>query len=235
MSEETALVAGFADPAGVIAGTCWKFGDATGGALLAGDAVSAADTELSESGQPLRLGLAAGKARGEVTLSFDQTAEAEGISSALGEATVEFELDGNKRTLSCPGHWLRWAVDPRQGSDVVRHLAMPYVDDGLLLLAARRPSGLPGHADEATTAWRFGPELEAAAFSQALVSTQFDGEKRPTRVGLELWPGEEGETHATRGAGTVIGSVEADGVTAAMMRSSAEGREGIGSYLLWRS
>lgn len=228
------IVCGFADPAGVVAGVAWRLGEESGGVLLAGDAVSAAEVELETGDSDLNAGFSAGDASAELSMPWRVGDPDGGPSRGVAEGRVEFQLHGKKRSLNCPAHAVGWATDPRQGAELVRHLAIPHGDDGLLLLVARRPEGAEGHADEEVSAWRFGSE-GAAGFEEALVSTQYDEEGLQTRVGLELWSGEEGETHPIRAAGTAAGVVEAGAVRAALLHTSAEGRDGLGDYLIWRA
>lgn len=233
MSGAAALVAGFTDPAGVVAGACWRLGDEAGGVLLAADAVSPAKVDFAEeSGDHLGLSLSAGEASGELAIRLGAV-HGDGVSCAAADADVELELGGKKRSLTCPGSWLSWEQDPRRDASVVRQLAMPTGEDVTVLLAARRPAGLAGHGEEEVSGFRATRE-QVEPYREALLSTQYDGQGRPTRIGLELWLGEGEETHPTRAAATVIGTVTDGDVTAAMLRTSAEGNEGVGSYLVWR-
>jgi hypothetical protein len=243
--EAEALVCGFADPGGAVAGACWRLGGKEGGALLAGDAVSGAEVEISDAdGGGLRLLLSAGGASCEVSLTprSDQVAlrsadgEPAGLSAAICAAEVEFALDRRGRSVGCPGHLTRWAGEALGDDEALRHLAVPFGEDGLLTLVATRPAGAEGHGDEQVAAWRLEPEGASTAFAESLLSTQFDGEGRPTRVGVELWPVSQGDApeHLMRAAGTAIGVAGAGGVTATLLRTSSEGRTGIGHYVIWR-
>jgi hypothetical protein len=243
VSQAAVLLCGFADPAGGIAGSCWRLGDETGGVLLAGDAAIPAEAELLDEGNLLRLKLSAGGASCEGTLSphpapvdlngpGDEPIE---ISAAICRATVEFEHQGRSRSLSCPGHLTSWRRDPLEGSDLLRHLAVPLAEAGAVLVVARRPAGAKEHGDEEIGAWRLDEEGGAEAFGEALLSTQYDDGARHTRAGLELWPaGEEDEALPLRAAGTRIDGGESNGISVAFLATSSEGRTGIGSYLIWR-
>ena len=74
---------------------------------------------------------------------------------------------------------------------------------------------------------------ESTPFEEAFLSTQYDVQGRPTRVGLELWRGEDAPP--TRIAASLLGGAETDGTWAGFLRCRADGVEGLGSYLLWRS
>jgi len=239
-SEPEALVCGFADPGGAVAGACWRLGGSDGGVLLAGDAVSGAEAEISESGGDLHLKLSAGEANCEASLAPRPDAVAlegpdgdpAGIFAAICAAEVEFELKGRKRSVSCQGHLTSWERVP--DGEALRYLAVPLDDDGLVVLVAARPAGTEGHSDEQLNAWLLDPEGGATPFAEALLSTQYDGDGRQTRAGLELWPVGEGETHPMRAAGTAIGVAGNGGLSAALLRTSSEGRTGVGDYLIWR-
>jgi hypothetical protein len=112
-------------------------------------------------------------------------------------------------------------------------------EGSLLLVAAHGDAGAAGHGDERTVGWLLDGEGESSAFAESLISTQYDANGRPTRAGLELWPQGEEEamirSAATRAAATRLGGVEKDGVSAALLRCTTEGSEGLGSYLIWRA
>lgn len=241
-SGDQILVCGFADPGGAVAGACWRLGGIEGGALLAGDAVSPARVEFADA-DPRRLRLAADGASCEAVLNPRPAlvdlpgpeGEPSGVSAAICAAEVEFEFDGRSRSLSCPGHLTTSRQqDLLDGAESARHLAIPLGDEGLVVVLARRPAGAEGHGDEEVTGWRLEPEGGAAPFAESLLSTQYDRDGRQTRAGLELWPATDEDAHPMRAAGTSIGVAEGDGVAAALLRTSSEGREGVGDYLIWR-
>ncbi len=239
----SALVCGFADPAGAVAGLCWRLGGEVGGVLLADDAATPAGAELSDEDGGLKLKLSAGGASCQAAL-LPRPAPVDldgpdgspvGISGAICAAGVEFEHEGNSRSLSCAGHLTRWQGDPLDDSDILRHLSVPLAEDGVVLVVARRPADAREHGEEQTGAWRLDEEGGGEAFAEALLSTQYDDEGRQTRAGLELWPaGGEHETLPLRAAGTKVDGGEANGVSAAFLNTSSEGRTGLGSYLIWR-
>jgi hypothetical protein len=161
--------------------------------------------------------------------------EPAGLSAAICEAEVEFELEGRKRSLDCAGHLTSWqGPGEAEPSELCRHLAIPLAEDGLVVLAARRPKGAGGHDEEVVHAWRLDPEGGTLTYEEALLSTQYDEAGGQTRAGLELWPSSGPDAHPMRAAGTAIGAVEAGRATAALLRTSSEGRAGLGDYLVWR-
>jgi hypothetical protein len=135
------------------------------------------------------------------------------------------------RTLQCFGHVSRWSADPSDGTGIFRHLAIERSDGALILVVARGEGA--EHGAEKTAAWLLDREGGFTAFSEALLSTQYDKAGRHTRAGLELWPDEE-EVPPMRAAGTRLGGTDADGLSAAFLRCSSEGSEGLGSYLIGR-
>ncbi len=235
-----ALVCGFADPGGAVAGACWRLGGRHGGVLFAGDAVTGAEAEISDADGALRLKLSAAEADCEATLAPRPDAVSlegpdgapAGLAAAICTAQVEFELAGRRRSLSCDGHLTTWEREP--DGEALRHLAVPLGADGLVLLVATRPPGAEGHSGEQVSAWRLDPEGGASPFAEALLSTQYTGEGRHTRAGLELWPVGNGETHPMRAAGVSVGVAGVGGVAAAILRTSSEGRPGLGEYLIWQ-
>ena len=114
-----------------------------------------------------------------------------------------------------------------------RHLAIPAPDGGLIVATAAREPGHSDHAAERTAAWLIDADGRSTRFAETLLSTQYDADGRQTRVGLELWPSDS-EAPAMRAAANALGVAEVDGVSAAPMRSSAEGTPGLGAYLIWR-
>jgi hypothetical protein len=159
------------------------------------------------------------------------------LEAAICTATIRSK--GWGRTFQSPGHLSRWAADPLEGAGLFRHLAVEAAEGSLLLLCSRGAPGAKNHSEEEAAAWLLEPEGGAVTFGEAFLSTQYDEAGRQTRAGLELWPeGEEQTTRAaaTRAAGTRLGGTGAadPGVTAALLRCSTEGTEGLGGYLIWR-
>src|SRR3989442_521947 len=105
------------------------------------------------------------------------------------------------------------------GSDEILHCGFGDVSAGLAGLARERGDpallvatawgepGAEGHGEERIAAWRIDAEGQGSRYDEALISTQYDGEGRPTRVGLELWPGEDGPP--TRVACSLLGGAAA--------------------------
>jgi hypothetical protein len=242
-----AIVCGFSDLAVGVGGVAWELGG-RGGLLLNSNEVQEAEVGISPGGEGVRLEMRTNGAEVEATLvprpgtvEPRSLGEAERPGGALEAAicTATVRSKGWGRTFQSPGHLSRWAADPLEGARRFRHLAVEAAEGSLLLLCSRGAPGAESHGDEEAAAWLLEAEGGALAFGEALLSTQYDEAGRQTRAGLELWPeGEEQTTRAaaTRSAGIRLGGTEAvdRGVTAALLRCSTEGAEGLGSYLIWR-
>lgn len=249
MSNEgpAAIVCGFSDLAAGLGGLAWELGG-RGGLLLSSNQVQEAEVGFSPEDDGVRLEMRTEDAEVEAMLvpsaGTVEPRSAEGaeppggaLEAAICTATIRSK--GWGRTFQSPGHLSRWAADPLEGAGRFRHLAVEAAQGQLLLLCSRGAPGAENHSEEEAAAWLLEPEGGAVTFGEALLSTQYDETGRQTRAGLELWhEGEEQTTRAaaTRAAGTRLGGTEAavPGVTAALLRCSTEGTEGLGGYLVWR-
>jgi hypothetical protein len=226
MSE--ALIWGFADLGRAVAGLAWRYGDDSAGVLMVEGEVSAAEVAF-ERDEELRLAWgdwfasAAFKPQTEFGLRS-------GASGRVGLAEVEL----GRRALVCPAQISRVPGELLDDSELLRHLSAPPGEEGQLICSARRPLGVAEHGDEEVEAIRLGSEGEQEEFGEVLLSTQYDGDGSPTRIGLELWPREEGEVGPMRAAGVAIGATHSEHTSAVLLDVSCEGRKGIGSYLIWR-
>ena len=227
------VVCGFWDQGAKLAGLGWTLGGSSAGLLARGDEVAPAAAEIAANGETTLVLQAAGS-RVEANLRQrpgTASLNGDGTESAPCSATVRTE----DRTIECAGHLTRWGADPTDGAGVLRHLALQAADGGLLIVLARGEAGVESHDSESSAAWLLDSEGGASAYPEAFLSTQYDPSGRQTRAGLELWGGEE-DAPPMRAAGTRLGAAPdpAGGVTAALLRTSAEGTPGLGSYLIWR-
>lgn len=247
------LVCGFWDEADRLAGLGWRLGGEQGGVVLREGSVTAADgaeiavaaevavaaadgAETADGEESLRLELSAGEERIEAELRprGRSPANGDGVSTVACEATVR--VAGRRRVVRCAGYATRWASDPLAGTGVLRHLALPAPDGGALVVLARGAAGAD-FSEEAARGWLFDSGGAASGYPSAYLSTQYDSEGRQTRAGVELWS-EDPEAGPMRAAGTLLGEVAepgAGGVSAAILRSSADGATGLGGYLIWRA
>lgn len=242
MSEASpaATVCGFWDEANGAAGTGWSLAGASGGAVTSDGAVVAAAAEIAAAGGDTVLALSGDAGARTATLSprpepavlAPPDSGAAGGGGAAAICAVAVEAAGSK-----PKRWAgqvtTWDADPTDGAALVRHLAIPAPDGGLVIVTAARGPGREDHAGERVAGWLLGADGTTAPFAEALLSTQYDADGRQTRVGLELWP-RDSEAPAMRAAATALGAVRSGPVTAAILRSSAEGTTGPGTYLIWR-
>ena len=125
-----------------------------------------------------------------------------------------------------------WDADPLEGAAVFRHVAVEASEGATIVVSSTGPTGIEGHGLERTEGV-LQTRSESTPFEEAFLSTQYDVQGRPTRVGLELWRGEDAPP--TRIAASLLGGAETDGTWAGFLRCRADGVEGLGSYLLWRS
>lgn len=238
-----AAVCGFWDEESGLAGLGWDLPGARSGLLLTDGAVIAADCELEADGKTATLILRADGASAEAALKprlapSPLASDATGSTRTAPEgascsATVRVDGGGKVR---CEGHLTRWGSDPTAPAGILRHLALPASEGGLLIALASAAPGTGSHAEESAAAWLLDPDGGRADYPEALLSTQYDGRGLQTRAGLELWGAAE-DGPPMRAAGTALDGASAQdgGVSAAIMRTSAEGFEGLGSYLIWRA
>jgi hypothetical protein len=234
-----AMVCGFWDEKTNLAGLAWDLGDGASGLLARGGEVESGAAEIDAPSAGAELSIVAGAGcqasltprAVELGLNGSDPAEG-GASFAVCDAEVRVE---GARPVRCLGHISRWRERPTEGAALLRHLAIPAPEGGVLLLQARRGPEPGDHASEVTSAWLVDRQGRSSAFPEALLSTQYDGSGRQVRAGLELWP-DDPDAPAMRAAATLVGDAAREGpVSATLMRSSAEGTEGLGSYLIWRA
>lgn len=80
----------------------------------------------------------------------------------------------------------------REGHPLERALSAWLGEDRFVAVSAVRREGAEGHADEDVEAWLVTPEeAEPVRVEEARISTTYDGDGRPLRAGLELWPAPE--------------------------------------------
>ena len=231
------FVCGFGDPASGIGGLAWDFGE-PGALLLTEGKAQPATFALEEGGDAATLGITAGDAALEATVS-PRTAEIPlgdtGNLSVLVCVADVSPKDGSQ-SIRCPGQISRWGADPTEGAGTFRHLAIDAGDQSWLVVESRGEPGVE-HGHERSSAWTIRGE-EDTRFEDTFVSTQYDGDDGPTRFGLELWP-EEAErasrAAATRVAAASLGGVRPGSAWAGLFRCETDGILGLGSYLLWRA
>jgi hypothetical protein len=159
---------------------------------------------------------------------FDQLCRVRG-SATVGGSRVEVDGAGRRATRS--------SLDlSRYGS--IRDISAWFEPDEGLALTALRPRKAGSQAKDVIVA----AVLDAAGgrpVADARLSTTYDAEGMPSRVGLELWldEGDGGEEYPQRAAGEalptgVLAGVGATELRAELLRCHSGGREGAGVYLL---
>jgi hypothetical protein len=229
------LVCGFGALESGLGALAWSL-EGGGGVLLSDGTTSVGRATIAPNGEGTRIELSVGDRTVEAGLVArgDSVVGVGGAGAAEAAACMaSVQLNGPGGTLSCPGHATKWSSNPLEGAGVFRHLAIEAAEGALLIVTARGEPGEKGHAAEETSGWLIDNTGALGEFEETLISTQYDGEGRPTRFGLELWPGDEAPP--TRVTASLLGGAEAGGSWAGLFRSHTDGAEGLGAYLLWRA
>jgi hypothetical protein len=118
----------------------------------------------------------------------------------------------------------------------LRLVSAVFEDGRALALAALRPDGAQGH-DRDATACHLEESGEPVELTDALLSTEYDADGLPRRLGVELWV--ETDSPPLRVAADREGDVEVagDGVRRELARMSfrLDGAGGVGVYELLRA
>jgi hypothetical protein len=237
-AEDRALVCGFGDVSARLAGLAWELGQPAA-MLLEGEGAAAGSFALEEGGDAATVAVSAGDQVLEAVLPPEidpvQLTPEEGAGPAftVTPCSAEVRLEGSGQTTQCRGQISRWTADPLEGAQTFRYVAVEAADGGLLIATARGEPGIPGHGDERVSAWLIDSEGQQRRYEEALISTQYDGEERPNRVGIELWPGED--SPPIRVACSLLGGVDAGDGWAGILHAHSDGAEGLGTYLLRRA
>jgi hypothetical protein len=146
------------------------------------------------------------------------------VSGAVTVEGVERELDiGGVRSVA-------FTLEDR---DSLRLFGSWFPAGHALALLSSRPRGAKGHDRDSIEVVALG-ESHPRVIDPRL-STTYDHEREPRRVGIELWLGEdeEGELVPRRVAGTATGSrVARSGLSAHAFACASRGETGAGIYVL---
>jgi hypothetical protein len=207
-SNEAVPIAAFADPAA----TAW--GIVVGGTAPLVVVGSLAPDSSAGSGAPLEVQTAASDwslswAGSDLTLSpTPPDAASEGIDGTLELCRVSgtVTLDGAACEIDCAG--VRSGQFPSARFDSSRLVAAWFPGDAGMALLAIRPSGAKGHERDSVLAAVRG-ETEPATVFDPRLSTTYEGDGTPRRLGVELWLGEseEADLHSRRFAGESLNSI----------------------------
>lgn len=154
----------------------------------------------------------------------------------LCRVTGTVRADGATRTvegLGQRGH--QWGRPDWERMSLTRSVSAWCGPDRAVALAAVRPDGAPGHAQEAVDAYLVhpGPEEPAARpVDDARLSTTYDAGGRQRRAGIELWPDEDGPPLRAAGEVACGTSLELGRglLHASFFTWRMEGARGVGRY-----
>lgn len=168
------------------------------------------------------LPLAAGGVEG-----YEQGCRVQG-TVRVGVHGVEIDCLGQR------GH--QWGAPDWEGLSMSRMLSAWLGRELWVTVAAVRPAGAEGHADEDVHAWLVAPEDGPGGpvrVDEARLSTTYDGDGRQLRAGLELWTDPDSPYPRRVGGEAVCGTSLELGrlkLDAAFFRWRMEGTEGVGRY-----
>ena len=189
---------------------------------------------------------APGHGEGALELEFDAVGpDAVLAGAAAGDGWSEqpcavrgcVVVGGRRVAVQCLGQRGRaWQREGQRPGGQAREVDAWIAPDLAVALRAQRPAGARGHdADERSAVVFTGDPTLAVSIEEARLSTLYDGDGRPRRVGLELWPDEESSS-PQRFAGETVAAAQLlhDGerVHVAFLRFAMDGREGAGRYEL---
>ncbi len=120
--------------------------------------------------------------------------------------------------------------------EVFRVISARLGDGRLLALVGLRPPGAQGHDDELVVS-ALGTTQSFAQMQETLLSTEYDGEGRPRRIGLELYPSEDSIPIRVAGEASDYGFFDTNGVrrTCAALRLRSVGASGVGALDVLRA
>jgi hypothetical protein len=238
--EARGFICGFGDVQAGLGGLAWDLGE-PGALLLSKGEVRQATFALERDPENTTIEITADADTVEASLGPQRTLiehpDAENpVELRATAAVAEVRSKGGNQTFECAGQVSEWVGDPLDGAAVLRHLAIGGAPDSQLIATARGAPGAEGHGSEQAVGWLLSAD-SGIPYEETLISTQYDGEGDPTRIGVELWPEDADQTSraaATRVSGSLLGGFRAGPVWAGLFRCHTDGTEGLGSYLLWR-
>ena len=235
-----AFVCGFGDLEAGLGGLAWDLAE-PGALLLSKGEVRRASFAVERDLETTTVEITAEGDTVEATLAPERTLveHPDADNSVEFKATAaltEVRSKGAGQTFECAGQLSEWVGDPLEDASVLRHLAVGGSPGPQLIATARGVPGGDGHGSERAVGWLLSGD-RGVPYEETLISTQYEGNGDPTRIGLELWPedaDQSSRTAATRVSGSLLGGLRAGSVWAGLFRCHADGAEGLGSYLLWR-
>jgi hypothetical protein len=245
MTDRRTFICGFGDVEAGLGGLAWDLGEP--GALLLSkgevrNASFALEYDLDTTTDTTTIEISADSDIVEATLApqrtlFEHPGAQNPIEFKTTSAVAEVRSKGGNQTFECAGVISEWVGNPLDGAAILRHLAIGGAPDSQLIATAIGSPGGEGHDRERALGWQLTPD-SGTTFEETLISTQYDGAGKPTRIGLELWPEDADQSSraaATRVSGSLLGGFDAGSFWAGLFRCHTDGVEGLGSYLLWRA
>jgi hypothetical protein len=162
------------------------------------------------------------------------SAEPIAVELAAGPgASARIEWDpGRLRGLADPGSATGcWRLDGEPDWSAVstlRVVSAAFEDGRLLALAAIRPIGAEGHGDESVAGLIVQPDVPVTELASALISVEYDSEGVPQRIGLELYPDDDGAPLRAAGDRAPEGVERGEGSYVVPMAFRLEGMPGVG-------
>ena len=115
--------------------------------------------------------------------------------------------------------------------EAVRVLTARLGDERVLGLVALRPAGARGHGEELVTG-AVGDGTSFAQLEDPLLSTEYGPDNRPRRVGLEVYPGDDGLALRIAGEARAVEASESGGVRRVAAALELRGPHGTGAGAL---
>jgi hypothetical protein len=146
-------------------------------------------------------------------------------------ARVEWEIDALRALEAGESAEPAWRLDGDldwNGVESLRLVAAAFQNGRLLALAAARPAAAAGH-DELLRGALVQPTGEVVELAETLLSTEYDADGAPKRIGLELYP-EPSSVPLRVAADRRSPTVAHDGIEATVMSFRMDGTSGAGVF-----
>jgi hypothetical protein len=160
------------------------------------------------------------------------SADAFALEIEIDGARIEWSPDALRALASDEPAETAWRLDGDVDWGVVESLGVvsaAFEDGRLLTLVASRPAGAEGHGAAPPRGILVQPDGEVIELAEALLSTEYDSEGAPSRIGLELYPELDGIP--LRVAADRISPARLDaGAEATPMSFRLEGTDGAGLF-----
>ena len=159
------------------------------------------------------------------------SADALALELEPGGARIEWEADALRTLAAGESADPAWRVEGELDWDALESLRVvsaAFEDGRLLAVAVPRPAGAEGH-DAPPLGALVEPDGEVVELAEALLSTEYDADGAPTRIGLELYP--EGDAVPLRVAADREAPARLDdGAEATTMSFRMDGARGSGLF-----